>query len=154
MILLSRRFANVRVVILALAVLSGCVSTTLEKKAFKFYSVGTTETAVIGEPFLVDQDGEVEKVKTWVGILNSPDGWKVEERYSKDFVRKELIYSGKSVNTIDISYREYRGGLAAPAFFQNLKYDLSESKELRFQNFVIEVHSADNQAITYEILSD
>lgn len=152
----SKRYSTISVCafIITITLFSGCASTTLEKREFKSYSVGKTETATIGEPFLVDQDGSVKKVKKWVGILNSPDGWKVEEHYTEDFVRKELIYSGKSGSTIDISYREYRGGLAAPAFFQNLKYDLSESNTLKFQNFVIEIYKADNQEITYRILSD
>ena len=134
--------------------LLGCATTTLEKKTFKSYSVGREATATIGEAFLVDQNGSVEKVKTWVGILNSPDGWKVEERYSQDFVRKELLYSGKSGSTIEVSYREFRGGFAAPAFFQNLKYDLTESNVIRFQRFRIEVVQADNQVIRYKILGD
>jgi hypothetical protein len=134
--------------------LSGCATTTLERKAFKSYSVGREASATIGEAFLVDQNGSVEKVKTWVGIINSPDGWKVEERYSQDFVRKELLYSGKSGTTIEVSYREFRGGFAAPAFFQNLKYDLNESTIIRFQRFSIEVLQADNQTIKYRILSD
>jgi len=96
----------------------------------------------------------VETVKTWVGLLYSPNGWKIEQRYSADFVRKELIYSGKSGNTIEISYREFRGGLAAPAFYQNLKYDLLESKKITFQNFQIEIINAGNQSITYRILKD
>lgn len=134
--------------------LSGCATTTLERKTFKSYFVGQQGTATIGEAFIVDQNGSIEKVKTWVGILNSPDGWKVEERYSQDFVKKELIYSGKSANTIEVSYREFRGGFAAPAFFQSVKYDLAESRVIRFQRFRIEVLQADNQAITYKILGD
>ncbi|MFH7326664.1 hypothetical protein [Desulfurivibrio sp. C05AmB] len=144
-------------IFLALAMifgLFGCATTSLEKKTFKSYSVGSEASATIGEAFLVDQSGSVEKVKTWVGVLNSPDGWKVEERYSQDFVRKELIYSGKSGNTIEVSYREFRGGFAAPAFFQNLKYDLAESSIIRFQRFLIEVIHADNQTIRYKILND
>lgn len=134
--------------------LLGCATSTLEKKTFKSYLVGREATATIGEAFLVDQNGSIEKVKTWVGILNSPDGWKVEKRYSHDFVRKELLYSGKSGSTIEVSYREFRGGFAAPAFFQNLKYDLTESNVIRFQRFRIEVVQADNQAIRYKILDD
>ncbi len=134
--------------------LLGCATTSLERKTFKSYSVGSEASATIGEAFLVDQNGSVEKVKTWVGIINSPDGWKVEERYSQDFIRKELLYSGKSGTTIEVSYREFRGGFAAPAFFQNLKYDLTESKIIRFQRFSIEVLQADNQTIKYRILSD
>jgi hypothetical protein len=152
--MLPLRALSVCVLSVMLGLTSGCATTTLERKTFKSYSVGRTATSTIGEPFLIDQDGSVEKVKTWVGILNSPDGWKVEDRYSRDFVRKELIYAGKSGNTIEISYREFRGGFAAPAFFQNLKYDLAESKIVRFQKFRIEIHSADNQSITYTILGD
>lgn len=137
-----------------LTLASGCTTTTLERKTFKSYSVGRTATATIGEPFLVDQNGSVEKVKRWVGIFNSPDGWREEDRYSRDFMRKELIYAGKSGNTIEISYREFRGGFAAPAFFQSIKYDLVESKIVRFQKFQIEIVSADNQSITYKILND
>jgi len=134
--------------------LLGCATTTLEKKTFKSYSVGREATATIGEAFLVDQSGSVEKVKIWVGLLFSSDGWKVVESYSKDFVRTELLYSGKSANTIEVSYREFRGGFAAPAFSQNLEYDLAESKVVRFRRFTIEVLRADNQTITYKILSD
>lgn len=136
------------------ATLYGCATTTLERKTFSSYSVGQEASATIGEAFLVDQKGSVEKVKTWVGILNSPNGWKVEERYSQDFIRKELLYSGKSGNTIEVSYREFRGGFAAPAFFQNLKYDLTESDIIRFQRFSIEIIQADNQTIRYKILDD
>jgi hypothetical protein len=116
--------------------------------------VGSVATATIGEAFLVDQDGSIKTVKSWVGILNSPDGWKIDKRYSDDFIRRELLYSGRSGSTIEISYREYRGGLAATAFSQALKYDLSASSVIRFQRFVIEVITADNQSITYKVVSD
>lgn len=149
--LLLRRGAFVLLIPLALA---GCASTLTERQTFRSYTLGRVATATIGEAFLVDQDGSIEKVKTWVGLLNSPNGWKIEERYSRDFIRKELLYSGRSGSTIEVSYREFRGGLAAPPFFQNLKYDLSESTVIRFQRFVIEVIKADNQSITYKIVSD
>jgi hypothetical protein len=135
-------------------ILAGCASTVLERKALRSYSVGVVQTATVGEVFIVNQDGHIETVKNWVGILNSPDGWKIEKRYSTDFLRQELIYAGKSGSTIDISYREFRGGLAAPAFFQNLKYDLAESMTSRFRNFVINMRQADNQKLTYLIQQD
>lgn len=136
------------------AVLVGCASTTVESQGYKSYVVGQTKTATIGDPFLVDQNGTISSVKHWVGIINSPDGWEVTKVASQDFVKKELIYSGKSATTIEVSYREFRGGFAAPAFSQNLKYDLNESKTIRFQRFVIEVISATNQTITYQIVGD
>ena|ERR1043166_2483370 len=133
---------------------AGCVSTTLETRTLKSYDIGQTKKANLGDVFLVDQDGSIQKVKRWVGLLNSPDGWQVTEEYSKDFIRKELIYAGKAGNAIEVSYREFRGGYAAPAFFQNLKYDLLESKIIRFQNFKIEILAADNQGIVYVVVSD
>jgi hypothetical protein len=138
----------------AVCLLAACASTVVDRKTSKSYSLGRTATAIIGDAFLVDQAGSVETVKVWVGIINSPDGWKTEERYSRDFIRKELLYSGRTGNTIEVSYREFRGGLAAPAFFQSVKYDLSQSNVIRFQRFVIEVVKADNQSITYKVISD
>jgi hypothetical protein len=145
-----------RIAIVAAAgfVLVGCATSTLQSKTFKSYRVGETKTATIGDAFLTDQNGSVSTVREWVGVLNSPDGWRVSQRASQDFVRKELLYSGKSANTIKVSYREFRGGFAAPAFSQNLEYDLNESKTINFQKFTLEVLSATNQAITYRVVKD
>ena len=41
-----------------------------------------------------------------------------------------------------------------PSFYQNLKYDLSESRSIRFQNFKIDVLGADNERLKYRIVSD
>lgn len=137
-----------------LLTVSGCATSTLQSKTFKSYTVGQTKTATIGDAFLGDQNGTVSTVREWVGVLNSPDGWRVSQKASEDFVRKELLYSGKSANTIKVSYREFRGGYAAPAFSQNLEYDLNESRTVNFQRFTLEVISATNQAITYKVLKD
>ena len=140
-------------IVVAMA-LAACASTTLDRETFKSYYLHQQRTVNIGEAFLVDQDGTVETRREWVGILNSPDGWRENKVYSKDWIRKELIYSGRTGNTLEVSYREFRGGYAAPAFFQNLKYDLDRSKVLRFQKFTVEVLSATNESITYKVIGD
>ena len=71
-----------------------------------------------------------------------------------DFVKQELLYSGKTGNIIEFAYREFRGGYAAPAFYQGVKYDLSESKVVTFQNYKIEVYTATNSEFTGKLLSD
>lgn len=134
--------------------LTGCATTSIESKAFQSYQIKQIKSATIGNTFLVDQKGYIEKQKVWVGFFNSSDGWKIIEKYSEDYIRKELIYTGRTGSTIEISYREYRNNMAAQAFFQNLKYDLNDSKIIRFQNFKIEVLSANNQELSYMILSD
>ena len=132
----------------------GCASTILESKPYKTYSVGSTVSANVGMPFLEAQKGTVTKIKHWVGVANSPNGWKTEDIYSSDFIKKELVYSGKSGSTIEIGYREYRGGLAAPAFYQSVKYDLNESNLIGFQNFQFKVDSANNSSISIVIIND
>jgi hypothetical protein len=150
----TRIFARHAAVVLACAALAGCATTTLESQTYKSYSIGVLKNATIGDAFIVDQDGTVSTVKRWVGVLNSPDGWQITNVYSPDYVKKELIYGGKSGSTIEVTYREFRGGYAAPAFYQNLKYDLNSSSTIRFQNFTIQIQQADNQTIVYSVLGD
>ncbi|CAE6843421.1 hypothetical protein [Paraburkholderia domus] len=147
-------FARRAAVALAYAALAGCMTTTLQSQTYKSYSVGVSRTATIGDAFIVDQNGTVSTIKRWVGVLNSLDGWQINNVYSQDWVKKELIYGGKSGSTIEVTYREFRGGYAAPAFYQNLKYDLNSSATIRFQKFTIQVQQADNQTIVYTVLSD
>ena len=66
--------------------------------------------------------------------------------------KSELIYSGKAGNVIKIVYREYSNDYARPAFSQELQYDLSETKLLKFKKTTIEVMSATNQEITFKVL--
>ena len=138
----------------AVLLVSGCASTTIESKAFKSYQVGQEKTATIGDVFLIDQTGYITKTRQWVGIMNSPDGWKVTDVPSIDYMRKELLYSGRSGNTIKVGYREYRGGLAAQAFYQALEYDLSASRTITFQKFRMHIVAATNEKITYVVLND
>lgn len=140
--------------VLIIGITSGCASTVLESNPYKTYTIGSTVTANVGMPFLEAQTGKITKIKHWVGVANSPDGWQIDDIYSFDFIKKELVYSGKSGSTIEIGYREYRSGLAAPAFYQSVKYDLTESNLIGFQNFQFKVNSANNSSISVVILRD
>jgi hypothetical protein len=75
-----------------LLTVSGCATSTLQSKTFKSYTVGQTKTATIGDAFLVDQNGTVSTVREWVGVLNSPDGWRVSQKASEDFVRRAALF--------------------------------------------------------------
>lgn len=67
--------------------------------------------------------------------------------------RRELLYGGRSGDTIKVLYREFRGSMAAEAFFQELAYDLSESSTIRFRGMVIEVKEATNSLIRFTVRS-
>ena len=139
---------------LAITLLSACTSQVLTTTATKSYAVGQRVFTSVGSPILRIEKGDVKTIRRWVGILNSPDGWQLDQQYSHDYVKGELIYSGVSGKTIEIAYREYRGNLAAPAFFQSLKYDLAESAYITFQNFRIQVITANNSGIDTVLVSD
>jgi len=69
-------------------------------------------------------------------------------------LRKELLYGGISQNVIQINYREYSEGYARQPFYQDLKYDLSKSKTIAFQDIIIEIDTADQQKITFKIIRE
>lgn len=134
--------------------LSGCASTQLSSVPLRSYTVGQTLRAPVGGILLTAQTGQINTVRQWVGILNSPDGWAVSERPTLDYVKKELLYSGAVGSTIELGYREFRGGYAAPAFYQSVKYDLAQSKLVTFQNFQIDVTSATNSEMVGRLVRD
>jgi hypothetical protein len=127
---------------------SGCASTVVQEDSYQSFHFGQQLRAAVGDVLLEAHQGQISKVKHWVGILYSPDGWKTDTVYSDDFISKQLIYSGISGNTIKLTYREFRCGLAAQAFYQTVEYDLSKSSEVVFQNFAFSVSHADNSLMT------
>jgi hypothetical protein len=66
--------------------------------------------------------------------------------------KKELVYTGISQNVVSILYREFNNDMARPAFSQDLKYDLSESKVVGYRGARFEIIKATNQGLTYKTL--
>ncbi|HEV7815747.1 MAG TPA: hypothetical protein VGP06_11695 [Janthinobacterium sp.] len=71
---------------------------------------------------------------------------------AKEF-QQTLLYSGKVGNRVTLSYREFFGKQAMPAFTNSVDYDLSESQILGYKGARIEVIQATNAEITYKLLS-
>jgi len=69
-----------------------------------------------------------------------------------DSFQQTLIYSGKVGNKINISYREFSGSIARPAFNNNVEYDLSESTTIGYKGAKIEIIEATNQYIKYKVI--
>lgn len=91
-------------------------------------------------------------IKTWE-TKPSPSFLEKSKIYNTGSNRKELIYNGKSKDTIKLAYREYKDDLARPAFYQDLTYDLSESKIIGFRSMNIEVIEATNSSIKFIVKS-
>ena len=73
--------------------------------------------------------------------------------YFQPIVENELIYSGRSVDTLHLTYREYTvRGYARPAFSQNVFYDMKASDIITFQGWALQVLEADNQKIRFKVI--
>ncbi len=69
----------------------------------------------------------------------------------KGSLKQELVYNGKSKDTIRMSYLEYVDDMARPSFFQELTYDLSESRLIAFRDIRMEVLEATNIGIRFVV---
>lgn len=86
------------------------------------------------------------------GILK-PSAKITKTKYKDGSFKQEFIYNGKSKDTIKLQYREYKDDLARMAFYQDLIYDLSESKVIGFRGMMIEVLEATNSGIKFIVKS-
>ncbi|HYC54640.1 MAG TPA: hypothetical protein VEL28_06860 [Candidatus Binatia bacterium] len=75
-----------------------------------------------------------------------------------DSLRWQLLYSGRAGNEIVLDYREFTemgyGSTARPAFYQQVKYDLSTGRTITFKETQIEVLDATNSMISFRVLRD
>jgi hypothetical protein len=68
--------------------------------------------------------------------------------------RAEMLYSGLTGSTLRATYREFKDDFARPAFFQELQYELSESRTISYKSIRIEVLDATNMRLEYRVLDD
>ena len=121
---------------------------------YKNYSVNRVKKANLGSTMLSHKVASWFEEKTWVGLLKSEDGWKYSKKYSEDSFKEELIYTGRSGNTLHISYREYKQDFARPAFFQELRYDMWQSRKVVFKQYKLKIINATNEYIKFVVLDD
>lgn len=67
--------------------------------------------------------------------------------------RRELVYTGRTGQTLTLMYREFSNDMARPAFSQVLQYDIGSDPVIGYQGARLKVLQADNTGITYEVLS-
>ena len=67
--------------------------------------------------------------------------------------RQELIYNGRSGDTVKFLYREFSGDYARPPFSQDVQYDLKDGTTIGFKGARIEIVEASNTQLTYRVVS-
>jgi hypothetical protein len=75
-----------------------------------------------------------------------------KEIWEEGSFKRELVYSGISQNTVNLTYREFKDNYARPAFNQDLKYDLSQGDVIGFRGARFQVLKADNISLRYKLL--
>ena len=74
---------------------------------------------------------------------------------AENSIQQTLIYRGCSEGMLTLGYREFSNDKARPAFNNEVvEYDLNSSKIIGCKGARIEVIEADNQNITYKVLSN
>jgi hypothetical protein len=116
---------------------------------------------------LISEDGGVYKKSLYSsqfksmytpnkGVSIEPQNFKLllKYKYSVPLLSYQLIYTGINDVSINTTYREYTGDdLARPAFFQSITYNAG-AKQIRFRDFLVQIHDVTNEKITYTILED
>jgi hypothetical protein len=69
-----------------------------------------------------------------------------------DNFQRQLLYEGKVGNELRLSYREFRGDLARPAFSQELTFDLGSGSIVGVKGARLEVLEVNNLGIRYRVL--
>lgn len=89
-------------------------------------------------------------------VCDTEYGYSFGERpfVSANDFQQTLIYSGRVGDRIRISYREFSGSLARSAFTNEAEYDLSDSNIIAYKGARLRVIEADNESITYEVISN
>lgn len=125
-----------------------------------FYSaIGVTKNPIV-DPILAlclskEADAELCVATSFSNTAACYEGqWRrdtVTSETGKNF-QQTLIYSGRIGDKLNISYREFSGGMARDAFTNSIEYDLSVSNTVGYKGALLEVIEADNRKITYKLL--
>ncbi|MEI7216277.1 hypothetical protein WCT79_04585 [Pectobacterium carotovorum] len=133
-----------------------------EKSEF-FSNIERTSSVIVPNRFMVNDPTQSIQIKKTgeICIVTVYGGSKCDsgKLYKKVKIQTEqqalfqqvLIYNGKVGNKINIGYREFQGGMARAAFSNEVEYDLSDSKTIRYKGAILDIVDANNQSITFKL---
>lgn len=75
------------------------------------------------------------------------------EDWRGDSFRRQLVYNGRSGETIKLLYREFGEERIRPAFTQEVTYDLERGETVGFKGSRFQVLDASNTTIRYSVLN-
>jgi hypothetical protein len=66
----------------------------------------------------------------------------------------EILYSGTSGETVNMTYREYIDGMQRADYSQDLSYNIAEQDTISFRSIRMHVKEANSSSIRFEVLED
>lgn len=66
--------------------------------------------------------------------------------------RRDLEYVGYDKGVAIVAYKEFKGGIARPAFTQEIRYDLNGGDVVGFRSARFKILSATNASIKYQVI--
>lgn len=133
----------------------------LQADKYEFYYNENTKPTKFGRPdisyFYREPDRLMASINYGLGITDVEfTGAKMAlvrcMRSGPSDFRQELIYGGVSKGSVRLTYREFKGDLARPAFTQELSYDLADGNEIGFRGGRFRIESANNLSINYTVI--
>ncbi len=141
-------------VLLLMLSVAGCTSTA--KKVFdeKTYTLGGTVTGSEGSLIASELHGTAETTRSWVGIMNSDDGWGPGRlEFSDDYLERKLFYLGYEEPYLHFMYREYKKGEPRASVNQMEKFDANESPFIQVNDFYLEALSLEGTQVKFNMLN-
>lgn len=137
-----------------------------ENERFNYYKVGLIpnirKDTPVGTLVIPKASGEVCIIQHLTGLpvcnYGAVDAFQYSlttiEEFRDDRLQQVLYYNGRVGNKINIGYREFLGGMARPAFNNDVEYDLNGSKTIAYKGAVLEIVKASNQSISYKVVNN
>lgn len=126
-----------------------------------FFSAEGVSRSVLADPIkalaLGKKSGSQLCVITTFNVKECYDGKYSRTRHAAEYsdsFQQTLIYSGRIGDKLNISYREFSNNTARPAYNNDVEYDFSSSNTIGYKGAKLEIINADNDSITYKLLSN
>ncbi|UZP67698.1 hypothetical protein N1030_01645 [Desulfovibrio mangrovi] len=71
---------------------------------------------------------------------------------SSNYLRQQLLYNGRSKDSVYFSYREFASDMARPSYSQDLTFDISSDQVVGIKGARFEIIKASNTEVTYKML--
>jgi hypothetical protein len=140
-------------IILSIFFIGGCAYlTTRQPVRYRSYALNVEEQSTAGAPMIYSEIGRQARGSRGYGLTEEFDRWESFDYPSRNRVREELIYEGRSGNMILLTYRKSRNDV--PVFSERLSIDISSNDTITVRKFRIRILRVTDEYVRFIVLSD